>query len=408
MALRMDVRVSTRDVQQFEGDALVVGVFADGKLDGPAALLDKALAGVIKGLQDDGEVRGAADEVTLLHTLGKIEPARVAIVGLGARDRYSLDRIHRASAIGCRTLRKAGAHNVGLALAWAEHGLNLAQAARASAEGAILGLYQFRRYKGKTAESDGGANGKANENARQIESLTILGRGREPALRASVERGRILAEAQNIARDLGNEPANVLTPVEFAARAEKLAEACGLECEVFGPEWMREQGMGALLGVGQGSVNEPRLIVLRYRGGPASQPGLGLVGKGMTFDSGGISIKPAADMDAMKMDMCGAAAVVGAMVAIAQLKPKINVTGLVPTAENMPSGTAYRPGDILRASNGKTVEILNTDAEGRLILADALSYGGRLGLSPMIDAATLTGAITVALGQAARGSLQQR
>ena len=161
--------------------------------------------------------------------------------------------------------------------------------------------------------------------------------------------------------------------------------------------------MGALLGVGQGSVNEPRLIVLRYRGGPASQPGLGLVGKGMTFDSGGISIKPAADMDAMKMDMCGAAAVVGAMMAIAQLKPKINVTGLVPTAENMPSGTAYRPGDILRASNGKTVEILNTDAEGRLILADALSYGGRLGLSPMIDAATLTGAITVALGKLRAG-----
>ncbi len=154
MALGMDVRVSTRDVQQFEGDALVVGVFADGKLDGPAALLDKALAGVIKGLQDDGEVRGAADEVTLLHTLGKIEPARVAIVGLGARDRYSLDRIRRASAIGCRTLRKAGAHHVGLALAWAEHGLNLAQAARASAEGAILGLYQFRRYKAKAADSD--------------------------------------------------------------------------------------------------------------------------------------------------------------------------------------------------------------------------------------------------------------
>jgi leucyl aminopeptidase len=408
MALGMDVRVSTRDVQQFEGDALVVGVFADGKLDGPAALLDKALAGVIKGLQDDGEVRGAADEVTLLHTLGKIEPARVAIVGLGARDRYSLDRIRRASAIGCRTLRKAGARHVGLALAWAEHGLNLAQAARASAEGSILGLYQFRRYKAQAANSDeeqDDANGKrkTNENTRQIESITVLGRGREPALRASVERGRILAEAQNLARDLGNEPANVLTPVEFAARAEHLAGACGLECEVFGPDWMREQGMGALLGVGQGSVNEPRLIVMRYRGGPASQPGLGLVGKGMTFDSGGISIKPAADMDAMKMDMCGAAAVVGAMMAIAQLKPKINVTGLVPTAENMPSGTAYRPGDILRASNGKTVEILNTDAEGRLILADALSYGGRLGLSPMIDAATLTGAITVALGKLRAG-----
>src|SRR5215831_21368017 len=242
MALGMDVRVSTRDVQQFEGDALVVGVFADGKLDGPAALLDKALAGVIKGLQDDGEVRGAADEVTLLHTLGKIEPARVAIVGLGARDRYSLDRIRRASAIGCRTLRKAGARHVGLALAWAEHGLNLAQAARASAEGAILGLYQFRRYKAQAADSEeeSGANGKrkVNENAREIESITVLGRGREPALRAAVERGRILADAQNLARDLGNEPPNVLTPVEFAARAEQLAGACGLEYEVYGPDWM--------------------------------------------------------------------------------------------------------------------------------------------------------------------------
>src|SRR5262249_45572558 len=173
-----------------------------------------------------------------------------------------------------------------------EHGLNLAQAARASAEGAILGLYQFRRYKSQGADSDEeqtGANGrrKAEGAARQIESLTVLGRGREPALRASVERGRILAEAQNMARDLGNEPANVLTPAEFAARAEQMATECGLECEVFGPDWMRAQAMGALLGVGQGSVNEPRLIVLRYRGGPSSQPGLGLVGKGMTFDSGG-------------------------------------------------------------------------------------------------------------------------
>jgi leucyl aminopeptidase len=403
----VEVRVSTRDVQQFEGDALVVGVFADGKLDGPAALLDKALAGVIKDLQEEGEVRGAADEVTLLHTLGKVEPTRVAIVGLGARDRYSLDRIRRASAVGCRTLRKAGAQHVGLALAWAEHGLNLAQAARASAEGAIVGLYQFRRYKSQAGESDeeqSGANGKRqNSPQREIESITILGRGREPALRASVERGRILAEAQSIARDLGNEPANVLTPAEFAARAERLAVEWGLECEVFRPDWMLEQGMGGLLGVGQGSVNEPRLIVLRYRGGSASQPGLGLVGKGMTFDSGGVSIKPAADMDAMKMDMCGAAAVIGAMVAIAQLKPKINVTGLAPTAENMPSGTAYRPGDILRAANGKTIEIINTDAEGRLILADALSYGVRLGLSPLIDAATLTGAMVVALGKLRAG-----
>jgi leucyl aminopeptidase len=182
-----------------------------------------------------------------------------------------------------------------------------------------------------------------------------------------------------------------------------MAEECGLECEVYGPEWMRERGMGALLGVAQGSAQEPRLIVLRYRGDPDGEPGPALVGKGITFDTGGISIKPAADMDAMKFDMCGGAAVIGAMRAIAALQPRVNVTGLVPTTENMPSGTAYHPGDILRASNGKTIEILNTDAEGRLILADALAYGASLGLAPLVDAATLTGAIVVSLGHIRAG-----
>jgi leucyl aminopeptidase len=456
----MDVRVSTRDVTQFDGDALAVGVFAGGKLEGPAAALDRALAGVLSELQQSGEIRGRADEVTLLHTLGKIEPARVVIMGLGPRDRYTLERARRAAAIACRTLRNAGSRNVGLALAWAESGINLAQAARAQTEGALLGLYRFQRYKTREAEqwrayadaqaerSTGaaqqgetapgsarslprvaasamkaasetrraavgiepslGADGQNPQHQRaarerpEIQSITILGRGREPALRAAVERGRILAEAQNVARDLGNEPPNVLTPTEFAERARRMAQEVGLECEIYGPDWMREHDMGALLGVARGSDEEPRLIVLRYRGG-TDEPGLGLVGKGITFDTGGISIKPAADMDAMKFDMCGGAAVVGAMKAIAQLKPAINVTGLVPTTENMPGGRAYHPGDILRASNGKTVEILNTDAEGRLILADALSYATSLGLSPLVDAATLTGAIVVSLGHVRAG-----
>jgi leucyl aminopeptidase len=395
-------------------------------------------------LHQSGEIRGRADEVTLLHTLGKIEPARVVIIGLGPRDRYTLERARRAAAIACRTLRKVGAKNVGLALAWAESGINLAQAARAQTEGALLGLYQFQRYKTRGAEGGeeeralhlgarkerrADADQRAGAHAaiarpstatatlnsapeeqsphplrmqREIESITILGRGREPALRAAVERGRILAEAQNFARDLGNEPPNVLTPSEFAERARRMAQEVGLECEIYGPDWMRERGMGALLGVARGSDEEPRLIMLRYRGA-ADGPGLGLVGKGITFDTGGISIKPAADMDAMKFDMCGGAAVVGAMKAIAQLKPGINVTGLVPTTENMPGGKAYHPGDILRASNGKTVEILNTDAEGRLILADALSYATTLGLSPLVDTATLTGAIVVSLGHIRAG-----
>ncbi len=305
----MDIRVSTRDVQQFEGDALAVGVFAGEALTGPAATLDETLAGVIADLRASGEVTGAADEVVLLHTLGKIEPARVAIVGLGKRERFTLDRVRRASAIACRALRRAGGRDVGLALAWADSGINLAQAARASTEGAVLGLYEFTLYK--TAKHDG----DSPDGRRHLEAITIIGRGREPALRAAVERGQALAEATNFARDLGNEPPNVLTPAAFAERARQMAEEVGLGCEIHGPDWMREQDMGALLGVAQGSRQEPRLIVLRYRGGRGDEPGLGLIGKGITFDTGGISIKPAADMDSMKMDMCGGAAVVGAMMA---------------------------------------------------------------------------------------------
>jgi leucyl aminopeptidase len=412
----MDVRVSTRDVQQFDGDAVAVGVFSDDKdLQGPAAALDEAMAGVIASLRTSGEITGAADEVTLLHTLGKIEPARVAIIGLGPRGRFNTERVRRAAAIACRVLRKTGARRVGLALAGAESGVNLAQAARAATEGALLGLYQFDHYKttkgGKTGKSHvdapgvDGASGAAGagEAVKGIESITILGRGREPALRAAVERGQILAEATNFARDLGNEPPNVLTPTEFAERARRMAEQVGLECEIFGPDRMRELGMGALLGVARGSAEEPRFIILRYRGGAADESGMALVGKGITFDTGGISIKPAADMDAMKMDMCGGAAVVGAMMAIARLKPAVNVTGLVPTTENMPGGKAYHPGDILRAANGKTIEILNTDAEGRLILADALSYAVEHHYSPLVDAATLTGAMVVALGHIRAG-----
>ena len=400
----MDVRVSTRDVQQFDGDAVAVGVFSDDtEPQGPAAALDEAMAGVIAGLIAAGEITGAADEVTLLHTLGKIEPERVVVVGLGSRTMFTPDRVRRVAAIACRTLRKAGARRVGLALAGAEFGVNLAQVARAATEGALTGLYEFTKYK--SSKNGTGANGTRDGSARQrqIESITILGRGREPALRAAVERGQILAEATNFARDLGNEPPNVLTPTELAERARRMAAEVGLECEIFGPDRMRALGMGALLGVAQGSAQEPRFIILRHRGGPANEPGPAFVGKGITFDTGGISIKPAEGMQAMKMDMCGAAAVIGAMQAIARLKPPINVTGIVPTTENMPGGNAYRPGDILRALNGKTIEIVNTDAEGRLILADALSYAVQQGMAPLVDAATLTGAIVVALGKVRAG-----
>jgi leucyl aminopeptidase len=385
----IEAHVSTRDVQQFEGDALAVGVFADeAHLQGPAAALDEALAGVIAELVASGEVTGAADEVTLLHTLGKIEPTRVAIIGLGVRTRFTADRVRRSASLACRALRNAGAHEVGLALAWAESGVNLASAARAATEGALLGLYEFKRYK--TQRDD--------KPQRAIAAITILGRGREPALRSAVLRGRILAESANFARDLGNEPPNTLTPTELGERARAMAAEVGLECDIHGKDWIREQQMGALLGVNQGSVEEPRFIVLRYNGAGANAPALALVGKGITFDSGGLSLKTHEGMLEMKMDMCGAAAVIGAMRALALLKPAVNVVGIAPATENMPSGSAYRPGDILRAANGKTIEINNTDAEGRLALADALSYAVKQGYTPIVDAATLTGAIGIALG----------
>jgi leucyl aminopeptidase len=396
-----EVRVSTRDVQQFEGDALAVGLFSgETLLQGPAAALDEALAGVIAELVASGEVSGAADEITLLHTLGKIEPARVAIVGLGPREKFTADRVRRAASQACRALRSAGAKRVGLALAWAESGVNLALAARAATEGALLGLYEFTLYK-----ANGGQNGRNEKPRKAIETITILGKGREPALRAAVARGRILAESANFARDLGNEPPNTLTPTELGERARRMAAEVGLECEIHDKAWIRKQEMGALLAVNQGSIEEPRFIVLRYTGSAGSKrlPTLALVGKGITFDSGGLSLKPNEGMLGMKMDMCGGAAVLGAMRAIALLKPSISVVGIVPATENMPSGSAYRPGDIVRASNGKTIEINNTDAEGRMALADGISYAVKHGYSPIVDAATLTGAMGISLGKVRAG-----
>jgi leucyl aminopeptidase len=215
----------------------------------------------------------------------------------------------------------------------------------------------------------------------------------------------ILAEAVNFARDMANEPSNHLTPTELAARALQAADEAGLECTVLDQEDMVELGMGGLLGVAQGSHQHPKFIILHYRGVPATESAIGFVGKGITFDTGGISIKPAAGMEEMKGDMSGGAAVIAALRALGRLKPRINVTGIVPATENMPGGGAIKPGDVLRAMNGKTIEVVNTDAEGRLILADGLSYAQRLGLSPIIDVATLTGAMGVALGDKAFGAM---
>ena len=400
----MDIRVVAEDVTKFKGDALVVNMFEGVKTPGGATgAVDAILGGAIRKLIQAGEVTGKWGEQTLLHTSGVLLADRVLVVGLGKAEDFTLDRVRQVSAEASKHLRKIAARRIGTIVHGAgthvgaqtgTGGLNAAQAAQALTEGAMLGLYRFTRYK------------KNDEDAREIEVLTILERDHEKvrAMSEAVRRGRLLAEATNSARDLVNEPGNALTPTELARRAKQIARRGRIRCQVLGPAELRRLGARALLGVSRGSQEPPCLIVLEYRRGRRGGPHLGLVGKGITFDSGGISIKPAENMEAMKGDMAGAAAVIAATAAIAGLQLPIHVTAVVPATENLPSGTALKPGDILRAMSGKTIEVINTDAEGRLVLADALHYARSRKATHLVDVATLTGACVVALGTVNSGA----
>lgn len=392
----MEIRVEAGDITQHPAKAVVVNLFEGVTHPGGATgAMDRALGGGISQLIAEGEIKGKKEEVTLIHTLGRIPSPRVLVAGLGKSDKFTADVIRNITAVALRRARAAGAASVATILHGAGiAGLDPEECARAIAEGAIMGTYRFRRYKHVDEEND-----------KEIETLHIVEHdaAKLEAVRRGVERGTILGQAACHTRDMANEPANALPPSVFAERAEALATDAGLECEVLHEAHLRELGMGALLGVGAGSANPPRFIIIKYRGRPDSERAVGLIGKGITFDSGGISIKPSAGMEAMKGDMSGGAAIISAMWALGKLRPPINVTALVPAAENMPSGSATRPGDIVRAMNGKTIEVINTDAEGRLILADAICYARREKLSPIIDVATLTGAMQIALGPGATG-----
>ncbi|HLF77686.1 MAG TPA: leucyl aminopeptidase [Dehalococcoidia bacterium] len=389
----MDLLVQPADISSFAADAIVVNLFEGvSQPGGGTGAVDAAMGGAIANLIAAGDIRGKAGEITLIHSLGRLPSARVIVLGLGKDADFNLTTIRNLSGDLARYLRSHHiknaaviAHGAGIA------GLPPEACAQAIAEGTLLGLYQFTRHK--KAEDEG-----------ELQRLTIVEHdaAKVPVLERGVERGRILAEATNLCRDMANEPANYLTPTEMARQAEAMAADAALECEIFGPEWMRSKRMGGLLGVAAGSVQEPRFIVLRYRGG-GSEPPVALVGKGITFDTGGISIKPAENMGEMKGDMAGGAAVIAAMGAIGKLKPRVNVIGVVPATENMPSGSATRPGDVLETMLGKTIEVVNTDAEGRLVLADAIAYAREQGATSVVDVATLTGAIFITLGNVAMG-----
>jgi leucyl aminopeptidase len=390
----MRISVESGDITKSDAPCIVVNLFEGVTAPaGGTGAVDAALTGMISELIAAGDIRGKWGELTLLHTLGKLPSPRVLVAGLGKSGEFTTRRARDLSATIARHLRgRRIAHAATITHGAGIGGLDPAACAQALVEGAILGTYRFNRHK------------KTDEDAAELESLTIVEHdaAKQQAMAPAAERGRIVAEAANFARDLSNEPANVLTPTEFAARTEAMAQQYGLGVHVYDRDWAESQGMGSFLGVARGSAQPPKFIVLTYQGGVESKS-LGLIGKGITFDTGGISIKPAANMDEMKGDMSGGAAVIAAMSAIAQLKPKVNVTALVPAAENMPGGNATKPGDVLRAMNGKTIEVINTDAEGRLILADALCYALKLDLSPLVDVATLTGAISYALGNVAYG-----
>ncbi|MFH1650843.1 MAG: leucyl aminopeptidase [Chloroflexota bacterium] len=387
----MKIKAATGEITRVKADAIVLNYYqGTKKLDGAIAAVNQALGGAIAQLIQQKEIKGKAGEITLVHSLGKLPSPRVVICGMGKKRELTLNKVRGAAADVCRWVRKRGIDSVATVLPSAEGGkaFSTESAAQAVAEGARLGLYSFRKYitrkNGKTAE------------IKQLRLLTR--RGEKLAATRGIERGNIIAEATNFARELVDEPANYMTPTRMAAAAQEMAAARGLEVEVLDREQMQEMGMGSLLGVAQGSQQPPKFIILRYRGSSSAKIDLALVGKGITFDSGGISIKPSENMAEMKGDMAGGAAVMGVLSALARLKPRINVTALVPATENLPSGTALKPGDILKAMNGKTIEVLNTDAEGRLILADALCYAGKIGARAIIDVATLTGACMVALG----------
>lgn len=391
----MKLQVEVGTVAQWRGDGIVVNVFQDEPLNQDAAQVNDALKGEIRRALDTKEFSARYTIHNAFYSMGALPASRVAVVGLGKREKFKLDRVRRAAADGAKDLRKLGAKNIALAIL--SEGLDLADAAQAAAEGVVMGLFRFQKYYTEAADALWEDDFRS-----QIESVTILvpAESQLETVRAAVERGKILGEANNFARTLANEPSNQLTPMLLAEQSRVMSEQNGLEFHVIDRDQAQAMGMGAFLGVAQGSQNPPAMIVMRYWGAPENkEKGIGLIGKGITFDSGGISIKPAEGMEHMKGDMSGGAATIAAMQAIAQLKPHINVTGIVAAAENMPSGTAFKPGDILRAMNGKTIEINNTDAEGRLVLADAVAYASKeLKLNPILDAATLTGAVVVALG----------
>jgi leucyl aminopeptidase len=400
----MKTNLSSTTPSQLETDCLVVVVLDHSEVhsedrrekDKPAPSVecdDAAVREAAKDVIASGEVTGKSFETTLLHNPSGLKAKRLLLIGGGKAKTFSAAELRKLAGTAVRTLKGKSIRNFAFAHGGGS-GVPSPFAVRAIVEGAIIGDFDPGYYKSERRNKD-------KDDKEKIDAITIvIQKGEDQKSAASaLDVGRIIAESQNFTRDLVNEPSNLMTPTILAERAKKMAAEVGLKCETYSTDKIKELKMGAFWGVAQGSDEPPALIVLRYEPeGAAKDVHLGLVGKGVTFDTGGISIKPADGMEKMKYDMAGAATMIGAMRAIALLKPKVKVTAVVCATENMPSGKAQKPGDVQIAMSGKSIEIINTDAEGRLILADGLYYARQLGCTHLVDAATLTGAVVVALG----------
>lgn len=393
----MEISVKTGKVEKQKAGCLLLGT-AEGKLRSATLKgLTGEFAASLKKAAGREHFTGKSGQMLELTAPAGCRADRVLLVGLGAEKSATSEVLRRAVGTAVERLQKIHEHD--LVVVFETFVLRKAEpAGRAEAlvEGAILGSYRFDRYQ---------TEGQDEIDKKPIRVTLLTSGSDQQAVQSGVAAAEAVCSGVTLARDLVNEPGNIKSPEYLADRAQQMCAEAGLECTVLGLEELVKEQMGALLGVAQGSSREPRLIIMHHRGGPKGQKPIALVGKGVVFDSGGISIKPSEGMDEMKMDMGGAAAVIGTMLAAARLQLSCNLVGVVPAVENMPSGTAIRPGDILTSHSGKTIEVLNTDAEGRLILADAISYVRRFEPARVIDLATLTGACIVALGHHATAIL---
>ncbi len=390
--MNIDIRVVAGEIQSTEDELIVVNLFEGASaLGGATAAVDQALGGVIAEALAGGDLRGKKGEVMLFYPRGALPARRVLVVGLGPEDRLGLDVVRDLAAVASRQARELGVGSFSSIVHGAgAGGLPAEAAAQAVAEGTLLGLYRYRELKSEQPD-------RADP-----ERFTLVEHNPDQvaAVEAGALVGQIVAEATCLARDLVNQPANYATPEMLADTALDIAgEFESMRCQVLTEEDADELGMGAFLGVAQGTDEPAAFIVMEHNPGREELDTIVLVGKAITFDSGGISLKPVDSMDRMRGDMAGGAAVLATLLAVAELDLPLHVVGLIPATENLPGGRAYKPGDVLRAMNGKTIEIISTDAEGRLVLADALCYAAEFEPQAVVDLATLTGACVVALGR---------